>query len=1311
MPPYLTSMTGSNFWITDNFQQLSKFYDEGLQAENGNASVEGSQSAQKSEKSDGVEAAKGLGFEVIEKQDTVEKGSVISAKSNFTSLLQGAGNPKLKPYFQQAKLLGEEFQRGNNVKAQITGDAADLADKLGFADFNRLVKVTARMNRHYVEGSLKNAPLTDAEIETARIALNRMLLSRDFAACAHAGKASDEIRKSLLNATLGLMKLERDGTLAPKTIQDRLEGEIIDIAKPADMLRMAQKTAQKAREKFIDKAGVDKMLAQAEENFRAAGMSDGVVEAKMAPLREKADAIIKLRTEMSKCLEVSTDELKPVETKAPKLKSDKVEKADEMTRKQLDKAMKTVAKNEAKNAKALTKAEAAAAKKQTKALKAQLKQVANAMRAFRFDADTLFGRSMGKMEALRRSANNTQTGKKIANRMTKGQVADLGNLENELDDMLKTANGETASKGVPDSAVQFTRSEKTSADAGKLTHATNNHIRYFFSGAEQKRDKFAQDVHKMFDPLTAKGGSHFVSFEAGVDVRAGINLTTKQVAADGNGGTGVLLDAKVGAKFMQTAEITIAPGGGEVTVRYFTGGAAEASAKSRVGYDSRLGQYGDDKDAKRVGADVEAHAEIGGGKGRVVTYKSLDEFINDVDGGNQLTKTTTLKSIFSVGKIAQAFRAIGRGVTNFLAWVGLRQHHSQVDNAAYRREMVEAGLMSDTDLMLSNSGKKRGLKTSEKTYGVLQGGFGASADMDVNVYTGTNAMGVDSSSSIFDAGAAVDYHGERQIGLHGSEIRTHLDGLMLQSGEYLLEESKNVSGEMSLGDLDGVKTMPALREKLGVLNEKLAGVEKRAENLASSDKDGWKAVCKDLKDLSLQFAALSALLAEGDIALSEDGGNQNELFDLMQDVFARRLSGASMPMPDDVFDEQMLEKFNETDVGSSTHTASFKLTYNIGGSFLEDTAKNSPEALQSQPTDSLGTGIAKSLGKTAISTPITTLENKLGLKGGIEGSVTTTKPHKNDIRPWLRDAKTLVSIKMDVNMPVKLIVEAVAKKYVEENEPNLSGQQKQNRIKEFMGDVVKALIPGLVVGELVTTYAQVTVGEVMKSMMKGAAANPVQQFFAGPLMSSVMNCVPLTGLETGMSMTMSQSINFQFEHGKLACMTTGSESNMKSTIGFRVKAGVVGVGAHMTSTVTDSHIAHSSYFNPSFDTMMGRTAEFLRGGTKEGLTTFLTHNKHATLDIFDQLRENRPDKLSENGKLMQTREREIEDQFWDLMARHGGDTAKMDRIKSQIAKLAAAKTAIADLNDPNATDASKIDATSKYLQAMTRSFELIREFS
>lgn len=1215
---------------------------------------------------DQAEAIGGASNNPLEQVSAKAVPSVISDDAVLTSLAAGPTSAKLKGVFAGAKLLGRLIEKDADSKLQIERCATNVATQLGI-DREGLTKTIARMNR-IVTHATSTLDLTDDELALAGNALDKILGSSEMERRSAKGELSKQGRLALANAALGVLKLMRDGVLGPDSTMELFDNELFDIAKPGDMLKLSAKTAQTARRLFVDEeslkglvdhlqAEISQKLTGKEESFAANGL--------LFRLQSHINALIQKREDVSKILDFEPNF------------GDGSEKA----------------------------------------VKKGLHDAKNAMRAFRYDFDQVTGRDMGKMERFRRMIDNLHS-RNGGGQVTRADYRELCDLEAQvtrLVDDISRACGLTEKIELPTSA-------QTSERAANLTHATNNMIRYCESGVAAEKEKAIRSICEGLDGIAQDGGLKKVSFGIGFDAKFAVKVSD---AAE--------VEAHAELKYERSATVSVDPGGGPLTVTYYDGGAVGADAKGTVG------TWGDKKNVGAISGGANVAGKIGGGlgKGRTVVYASVRDFAEDVWGkrGESVTRQKTFGQLLCLGRVTQGLRAIGHGVVNLVTAMGFRIHHTKVDAAAFRAQLRSSGALAATDRILAAPLHERVVKVSEKTFGQVRFNAGVEAEVKLEKVHAFKSSEDDPEtkeaqlSDLFSGHAGIGYTGERTFGTKGAEFRSRLDSLRLQSREYLLERLDKLRTKADYADLvvpafqpDGsseVVSRTTRQKQFKALDENLSKLEDSTDNLSPDSTDAWKKIARQYRFLSIQYALIEQEITSTLNALQEEDevGNKEQI-DALQDelknataFFERRLTAPNLNMPDDVFNETLVDTTAHISRNSVRHKVEFSFGYSALTGTLADLAGDQIK----------GKGFNADIQRAEAATAIDAAGGELMLSNKITGSVSTQKPTSTtDIRPWRNVRTTDIAIKLNANLPVKAIVEAVARKYIDTHLDAREVTPAKQIVQEtaILDGVTMLFGPFLKVG--FTNLATLTIGEIVKQMAKGGAAGTAARLFGAPLLEAATGATEYAGLAVGGEMSFTKEFVFHFEGSRLASLALEDGEAAHGELGFRVPlAPAAGFGVMMSSSVERKHVERWVYAHPSFDTMLSRTEDFLQAGNRQGLKDFLAHNSHGALRLVGllgkdetSLAESKDGHDLDDARAMRERHRLVTRALDNILRIHAGfGPGKVDRAKTILHDLELAAEALrkANTDSPDMTDAKKLKALESHMSALVKGFALLRE--
>ena len=1227
MPNVSDLSLGSRIWVTDNLIALQDVFDN----------------------AEGIDRASDVSLGPIAEK---KLPAIISGDSVLTSLAAGPESAKLKGTFAGAKLLGKLVACDGATELALQRYIDDVAQRLGI-DREGFAKTIARMNRA-ITRSTSTEMLTDAEIQTAKNALDKVLSSSEMVRRSSQGELTRQGRTSLANATLGVIKLMRDGVIGEDSTSELFDGEIYDVTKRGDMLKLSAKTAKAARDIFVDRSALEtiKNVLTSHVFAKLTGEAQESAMRKLNQLRAKIGELIQKREDASRILNFEAD----------------------------------------------------FGDGSAKAVKKGLKAAKNAMRAFRYDFDQVTGRHMDKMERFRRMVNNWQKrngGYNVTSTDYRELVAaerQVAALVEELSDVCSLAT---------DERMVVRTAEETSRDAGNLTHATNNHIRYCESEVGLEKEKSIAAICKDLDEIARDGGKKSVSFGLGLDAKFAIKVSDS---------TGV--NASAALMYERKATVSVPPGGGPITVTYYDGGAVEAHAKGKVA------SWGKDDKKGAVSGGVSLSGNIGGGvgKGSSVTYASLRDFAEDVWGrrGEAVTKQGTFGQVFCLGRIAQAFRSMAHGVCNLVTAMGLRIHHTQVDSTSFRSLLRSSGAMSQADQMLADPLHDRVVRTNETSFVSAKFAAGAQVDVGLDIVRGFSKNQLDPTkespdqSEIFSAKAGIGYQGERTFRAENTEFRSHLASLRLQSHDYLA----NVIDQLKTDHAPYIVSGNTRQERFRDLHAKLTALEDSAANQSSEDTEAWNLTAQRYRFLAVQYVMIEEEISQEINRLSEEDENSNaqRIAELKEELanattfFENRLVAPKLNMPEDIFRAALMEESHSSSGGVTRHSVEFTVGYSALTKLAEDVVEDQIK----------GKGFKYDLARASATSPINTIAGETLLSTEVTGSVTTEKPNKpNDVRPWRNQRKTDIAIKLTSNLTIKSIVEAVSRKFIDSqmDDPQEIKASKM-LIETAVGDIL-GMVLGAAVKTGIATYAHYTVEQVLTQLAKGQAPDEVKRFFGAPLMEAMTGEAQTSGIVPGFEMLSTKEFVFHFDGSRLAALTVENGESTTGKLGFHLPvAPAVGLGVVMTSGVDRKTIERCVYSHPSVDTMLSRVEDFHLAGNRQAFKDFLAHNRRGALRILRLFEKDVPGAEfesandCEDARLLRERLDFVRSKLQRMLAGYGNASdEKIDRAKLILNDLERSVVSMraANVDAPEMTDAKRLKALENHLNALVRGYELIRE--
>ena len=608
---------------------------------------------------------------------------------------------------------------------------------------------------------------------------------------------------ALLNAGLGCLKLIADGQATNDSIFELVRGDVYDITKPADVLKLTVKMAQKARETFIDAAQVNNLLKAATARIKDNKAFPPEMKAELTKrLEDAAKRVIDEREKLCKSLDVSFS----------------------------------------------------LGDGSQKALESQLKDVRERLRAFRYDLDRLEGTKMDFMERQRRRLDNIGRSQPTLTRASFKDAEEAEKFFNFLvrREYLDIRSTEQVKIPQLDAVLDRAHLDATT----HITHLANNRVRYYFSGKEQKIEAFRQKAHDVLDSLVEKGGKRILQFEVGADAKFRANVGFAE--ADCKVGANYQYTTEVSVD-SHTHEVT-------VTVTHGGQVAGEATAKLGKNDGDLAKDWDDDaRSASKVfGGSAGAKASAGLSREHKVKYRSIDDFIASLGGESSLVTRTPYSTMACLGKICGFFKMLGRGVMAGLTATGFRISKSREDNAAYVAEMHQMKLMGTLDTLVAH--RENAIRTQNGTAWNAGGSASVNGSFNIGNFDGTENVenpdtGVEEErvkkDVFFEAGASLGVSYNRTFARTATDYRTHLDTARTHSEEWLQKhvggwygalhpadgetreqtalraiETELQKAEDAFARLGGKATheqWKAFAEKMGVLALQLAYVEKRAD--------------------------------------------------------------------------------------------------------------------------------------------------------------------------------------------------------------------------------------------------------------------------------------------------------------------------------------------------------------------------------------------------------------------------------------------------------------------------------------------------
>ena len=911
--------------------------------------------------------------------------------STITTFVKAGGDPMAQSAISKAEL----FAASHTVSAearQVANQKADnnLRELIGSAeDVDAFINRTAANYVKLHEGvSLDNAKAF------CRTALRKLAVTREFDERANIPIAHPELapagaRKlkangmtALKNAVLGLATMLQEGTISEEAVVVLADGDYYDAANRADLLRLVSSSAKKVKQLFIGEARFDALIKQCEDGLR--GLGDNVepqrkaqLEAKLAHLKELKAAAIESRKVATEC--IKTDFLLTDPTGE--------EKSDR--------------------------------KYQMK----QIDAVRDSLRAFRYGLDSASGKSMGRMERMRRFFDQLRSDFKSSDLMNATKLDAIRTADqafnaclNELRDSLfgpapagifPQPKKDVYEKVSTEVGRMDTMDVAESAEAAtQLSHLTNDRIRYHKSGVELREAENYKAISDELGDIAENGGSRTVTFRAGADALLGLDIA------------GLAVNVKAGAAVDIKAQIKVNDQNGSVNITYSVGGELHAGATAKFGADpdAEIPQAG-------FGAKAEVSANVGVTRSVTKTYASLEEFAKTASRLNMVMTPRPREVFYAYSKAA--VKGLGHLFMLGATVTGFRISRSKMDQAAYSMELRNRNVFGDTGGIFL---KKRNVEVlGERTTWSVGGGLKGKIDAGLYFDTGNGSLG---SNVAFGGSLSGDY--SREVSASGKIYQSFAKSLSVCSEAYLqsvfdAEPSADAAWKDDLHDIltDGAADhAPNISKALYKLSEKLTALEDAAIGKEQGDKAFWG----EFAEKSRMLAVATAILTKRAVALDdgiEGAADAKKAAKAAVDYMIPRLANPVVKVPSKIFQKKFFDIFNLTTPRTSRLTGTFSVYVDLLGNFFDEKLDDLGIG---EDAESFGAGLGNSVANAGIDIA----KETIGLSNKLEVRVTkesVVSKHR-DARPWLNSGKTTIDVRVSANLPMRIILDTVARYYV-----------------------------------------------------------------------------------------------------------------------------------------------------------------------------------------------------------------------------------------------------------------------------------------
>ncbi|MBP5638921.1 MAG: hypothetical protein J6X55_05565, partial [Victivallales bacterium] len=838
--------------------------------------------------------------------------------------------------------------------------------------------------------------------------------------------------------------------------------------------------------------------------------------------------------------------------------------------------------------------------------KQQIDKIRDSLRAFRYGLDCATGKSMGKMERMRRYFDQLRSSHKSETLMTENKFNELRRLDldfntclNEIRTRLfgaqQAPNAEQQEKDVYEKvSADVSRTDIMSVDDAKdaatsLSHLTNDRIRYHYSGVEKREQAYLDEINEELGDIAENGGSRDVTFKAGIDALFGLDFK------------GLELNVKTGVNIAVTAKVSVSTENGSVSVTYSVGGQAKGSATAKFGVDPKSKN-------PQAGLGAKAEASISGGLTRSVTktYANLEEFAKTISRLNMVMLPRPREVFYATSKAA--IKGIGHLFMLGATAAGFRISRSKMDQVAYSavlRNRNVFGKMSGVFL------KKRNIAVlSERTSLSFKGGVGAKAEG--GLYFKTDEDSVDSN---LEASGSLGIEYTRELSAKGKLYQSFAASLMNCSAEYLKSNFEFEAAALTVGNWrgdilsivkNGTGSATAIKENISKLSEILTELEESTVGSGQKDEAFWDDFAAKVRLIAIATALLTKR-AEALDATVEGAADAKLTAKAAGEYIIPRLANPVVKIPQKVFKDKFFNIFDITTPRTSRLTGYFSVGIDPLGNYIEeklddfgigeDDANNNP---------------LKGVANTAADGLVGIGKETTGLTTKIEVRVTREKKvsKHNDARPWLNDHKTTVDVRVTASMPIRIIFDIAARHYLKS-----AGNPDSEESQKFLGEFWDGFKDGLK-----NTAEDVAIQNAspLLNMTLGDAAKKY------PALGKLLGGVDfLTGKykdDYKFEDDTFKTLRFSFSgDGRFNGLTLTDDYDTEGKLEFTpLEFLSINFSLSSKTSVNDWTVIP----RPTVNTLLSRAADYGAAGNPEGFANFLKRNQKGVLRMIQAGRTN-----------------------------------------------------------------------------------------
>ncbi|MBQ6472865.1 MAG: hypothetical protein IJJ33_12850 [Victivallales bacterium] len=1108
-----------------------------------------------------------------------------------------------------------------------------------------------------------------------RTALDKLMASQEFyerATCPNATGVNPQLGPaglaSLKNAVLGLANMLRNNQITPDAVLILADGNYYDAANRSDLLRLAAKSTQKVKELFIGKDRFESLINQCQRalaHMEATGTGAAeecqAIRQRIARLRTLAATAINLREQATVLLK--TDYLLTDSTGAEK--SDKA-----FQKKQLDK-------------------------------------IRDSLRAFRFDLDSLRGVDMSRMTFVRRKFDNWFSSIGSQNRITAERYQAMCQADRQFNRLLEEVQNQVAPGAVQEDGSQLDLGGRVDLEtsirkATHLSHLTNDRIRYHYSGAEKRAQEHLREIQAELGSIAESGGQRTVTFRGGADMLFDLNLV------------GAQFQAKAGLEAEISANIKVNEGDGTVSVTYTYGGNIGGAVSTQVGVDPNQagGKSG-------LGAKLSGKAAFGVGKKVTKTYASLDDLAQNMSRLNMVMTPRTREAFYAWGK--SAIRGVGHFFLAGATLFGFRIHRSRMDDVGYGAELRKRNVFGPLGGVFLR--KRNVAMVSERKAMMFKGN--AQVGADAGIYHDGDG---DKPTSNFQFGGALGGSYSRELTAKGKTYESFANSLANCTAAYLQQQfNQALQGKtdawftslrqiiLDMDEHNGAQ----IAEALAKLTDRLT----RLEDSGAGEKDTpfWE----DFSAKARLIALATALLTKRAEALDNTAPENQKAKDAAKaagEYIIPRLVNPVVKMPQSIYQSQFFNVANVTEPRTSRKELTLVVQYNalnaIVGEGLEKLGMG--DNAQQTAGEKFGPQIAP--GNTAVHNALDAVaqvgeptlqgaadigKDTFGLSGKYELRIISENvvSQHRDPRPWLNTGKRFVEVRMHANLPMRIILDAIARHYVSQQR-GLDDAQRQELEKKWKQEFKDGLIDGFkMAGEDAIISGTDNLFDL--PFLEAAKKYPV----VGQLIGGASFINKLKEDETYLFQDDTfKTLRFEFsEDWRFSNFTLAEEYDTKATLDFKV---VPFISLHASLESKTSVNDWVVMPKPTPNTLMKQAANYNAAGNPEGFATFLANSRKGVVRLVKAGAANPPghpddSKWQGDCTKMQQLMDDCQQRLTRLVQRGGRAEAQASALRQSFVEMVEEmRNQPADLNDEDALDLAErfFTATAKIytIDAMTQ---------